>query len=111
MLKKYAKMGDEVDQIPFDASLLKELEERELLKLMASFPEVVEQAGLEMNPSLITGFLYDISKLFSKFYHDYSILHAEDLSLIKARVTLSQMVLQVLKNAFSLVGIPFLESM
>lgn len=111
MLKKYAKMGEEVDQIPFDASRLKEVEERELLKLIASFPEVVEQAGLEMNPSLITGFLYDISKLFSKFYHDYSILHAEDLSLIKARVTLSQMVLQVLKNAFSLVGIPFLESM
>ncbi|MGM0431334.1 MAG: arginine--tRNA ligase [Spirochaetota bacterium] len=111
MLKKYADMPGDIDSQRFDPSLLKETEERELLKLLSAFPEVVRQAGIDMNPSAVTAFLYETAKLYSKFYHDHSVLRAESEPLIKARVVLSQMVLQVLKNGFYLVGIPFLESM
>lgn len=111
MLKKYEQLDQSVDSLPFDGSLLRSIEERELVKLLASYPERVEQAGADMNPSEITSYLFELSKLYSKFYHDCPILRAETPQLIKARVTISKMALQVLKNAFALVGIPFLESM
>ena len=111
MLKKYDAISSEVDQHAFNPDLLKETEERELIKLLAGYPEVVRQAGQDMNPSLVAAYLFDLSKLYSKFYHDHSILRCEDPALIKARVTLSVMALQVLRNAFELIGIPFLESM
>lgn len=111
MLKKYEQLPEEIDALPFDSGLLGETEERELIKLISSYPEYVRQAGEEMNPSIITSYLFDLSKLYSKFYHDHQILNLEDRRMIKARVTLSKMALQVLENAFALVGIPFLESM
>ncbi len=111
MLKKYENIAAEVDTFAFDPSLLVETEERELIKLLAGYPEIVRAAGADMNPSLVSAYLFDLSKLYSKFYHDHPILRGEDKSLIKARVILSTMALQVLKNAFALIGIPFLESM
>ena len=111
MLKKYESISEEVDTYSFDPALLVETEERELIKLLAGYPEVVMAAGADMNPSLIASYLFDLSKLYSKFYHDHPILRCEDKRMIKARVTLSTMALQVLKNAFTLIGIPFLESM
>ena len=107
MLRKYD--GPAADS--FDPALLSAEDEREILKLIGSYPEVVAKAGEKYDPSYICAFLYDLSKKFSKYYHDTRILNAETPALISARVALCRMVLQCLKNAFFLVGIPFLERM
>lgn len=111
MLRKYREAGAIVDHINFDGSLLVLEEERALVKLIARFGETVEKAAAELDPSVIASYLYELSRLFSKYYHDHPVLKAPEPSLIKARLTLSAMVLQVLRNAFSLIGIPFLETM
>jgi len=64
-----------------------------------------------MDPSMVTGFLYDLAKAFSRFYHDCPILSAENTSLITARLALCRAVLSVLKDALNLTCIPFLEKM
>ena len=107
MLRKYD--GPAADS--FDPALLSAEDEREILKLIGSYPEVVAKAGEKYDPSYICAFLYDLSKKFSKYYHDTRILNAETPALVSARVALCRMVLQCLKNAFFLVGIPFLERM
>jgi len=111
MLHKYESMRETYDELAFDGSLLKIEEERELIKLLARYGEVVEEAGRDLNPSVIATYLYELSRLFSKYYHDHQILKAETHTLVKARISLCAMVLRVLRNAYSLVGIPFLESM
>jgi len=111
MLRKYESMREAHDDISFDGALLKIEEERELVKLIARYGESVEEAGRDLNPSAVATYLYELSRLFSKYYHDHQILKAETPQLVKARISLCAMVLQVLKNAYSLVGIPFLESM
>ncbi len=111
MLRKWEDMKDEFDTVPFDPSLLSLQDERELIKSVALFGSLVTLAAKEYNPSVITSYLYDVSRLFSRYYHDHQILKAPTKTLIKARVTLVSMVLQVLKNAYYIVGIPFLESM
>jgi arginyl-tRNA synthetase len=111
MLRKYETSGSAVAAVPFDGSALELPEERELVKLIAGFSETVAQAATDVDPSLIGAYLYELSRSFSKYYHDHPILKAPSDRLVKARLTLSSMVLQVLKNAFELLGIPFLETM
>ncbi len=111
MLRKWEEMKSEFDSIAFDPHLLVLQDERELIKNIALFESLVTLGAKEYNPSVITSYLYDVSRVFSRYYHDHQILKAPTKPLIKARVTLVSMVLQVLKNAYYLVGIPFLESM
>jgi arginyl-tRNA synthetase len=59
----------------------------------------------------LTAYLYELSKGFSRFYHDCPILNAKQEDLAAARLALSKAVLAVLKDALNLVCIPFLEAM
>lgn len=111
MLRKYDEVKDQYQDIAFDPTLLSLEDEREMLKSLSSFQEVLSKACSQYDPSIICAYLYDLSKRFSHWYHDNQILKAHTPELIKARVLLCQMVLQVMKNAFDLVGIPFLEKM
>ena len=111
MLAKWESMKGEYADVSFEPSLLSVQDERELIKMIALWPSLVAQAAREYNPSIITSFLYDLSRTFSRYYHDHAVLKGESRELIVARVNLVTMVLQVLKNAYALVGIPFLESM
>ena len=111
MLRKYDEVRVDYDKIAFDPSVLSLEDERELIKLVGSFPETVSKSCSQYDPSVICAFLYDMSKRFSHWYHDNQILKAETPALVKARVCLCEMVLQAMRNAFDLVGIPFLEKM
>lgn len=109
MLRKYD--ASQYSGVPFDPAVLSLEDEREMLKMLSSFPEIVGKACSQYDPSIVCSFLYDLSKRFSHWYHDNQILKADTPVLVKARVSLCEMVLQVMKNAFDLVGIPFLEKM
>ena len=111
MLRKYEERKDEFLGGVYSPDLLETDQERELIKLLMSFPEIVSDAGKGMNPSIITAYLYDLSKVFSRYYHDTSILKEPDKNIVLTRIQLVKAVLQVLKNAFYIVGIPFLERM
>ncbi len=94
-----------------DPSVLTHEAEWELIKILGDYPDTVEKAASELDPSGIAGYLYDVSKAFSRFYHDCPILSAEDPAVAAARLELSRAVLTVLKNAMHLVLVPFLETM
>jgi arginyl-tRNA synthetase len=90
--------------------LLVEDAEWELLKTLGEYPEVVAEAAERLDPSVLTSYLYELSKAFSRFYHDCPILNATP-DLTATRIGLSQGVLQVLQDALYLTGIPFLAMM
>jgi arginyl-tRNA synthetase len=82
-----------------------------LLKTLAAYGEAVTDAAARMDPSVLAAYLYELSKAFSRFYHDCPILNAAETELSAARLDLSRAVLRVLKDAMNLVCIPFLDSM
>ncbi|MDR2658781.1 MAG: arginine--tRNA ligase [Spirochaetaceae bacterium] len=96
---------------PAAAALLTSDAEWELLKTIASWPETLDEAAKKMNPALITSWLYELARNFSRFYHDCPILNAESVELKNARMALCLAVLRVMHAAFDLVRIPFLEAM
>ncbi|MDR2784318.1 MAG: arginine--tRNA ligase [Treponema sp.] len=85
--------------------------EWELLKTLAAYDAAVALAAENIDPSVVAAYLYDLSKAFSRFYHDCPILQAGSQELATARLALSKAVLRVLKDALRLINIPFLETM
>lgn len=111
MLRKFEDIKNSFSKASVDYSLLDNELERELVKKIALYQGIVKNAGIELNPSLIAGYLYDLSRLFSRYYHDIPILTDSNKNIAITRVELVKAILQVLKNAFRLIGIPFLERM
>lgn len=78
-------------------------EETTLLKTLSLFPEKVEQALNEYEPSVITRYVLDVCADFNRFYHDCPILTAEDAGVRAFRVRLAAATRVVLGNAFDLI--------
>jgi len=85
--------------------------ERKLLQLLAVYPEVIQKAAAEYDPSGVANFSYDLAKNYHRFYHDLKILGAESESARDFRLTLSACVAQVLAHAMDLLGIEMPEKM
>ena len=85
--------------------------ERELIKQLQLFPEVIQQAATNHSPALIANYTYDLVKAFNSFYQNVSILGANTQNEIVFRVQLSQAVANTIKNAFSLLGVAVPERM
>lgn len=85
--------------------------EWELLKILGEFPKQTIRAAQNHDPSVVTGFIYELSKAFSRFYHDCPIIAAGSADLARTRLELVRACRIVLKNALDLVLVPFLESM
>ena len=81
-----------------------------LVKVLSQFPERIEKAADAMDSSIIATYLYDLSKAFSRFYHDEQVI-TEDVHLSKARIALCKATLITLQNGMHLCVLPFVEAM
>jgi len=85
--------------------------EWDLLKVLAGYPAAISESAKNLDPSNLTSYLYELSKAFSRFYHECPILNCDDADLSNARLELCRAVIYVLREAFFLVNIPFLREM
>jgi arginyl-tRNA synthetase len=92
-------------------ALLSTPEEWDMIKALGGYPAALEKAAAALDPSVITSYLYDVSKLFGKFYQQCPILTAGKPELVRARLYLAQCTLIVMRSAMDLVLVPYLERM
>jgi arginyl-tRNA synthetase len=85
--------------------------EKNLLKLIHDFPEVISDSARTFNPSQIANYIYDLVKEYNQFYHDYSILKEEDAEVRDFRLMLSRMVSGIVLRGMDLLGIEMPERM
>ena len=79
--------------------------EKELLKQLALFPEVIQDAARNHSPALIANYTYELVKEYNSFYQTVSILGEENSDKKIFRVQLSSKVGETIKLAFGLLGI------
>ena len=89
------------------------LNEKEVLLIqkLNDFGAAVEQAGKDYPPSGIANYCYELTKEFNQWYHDYSILGADDEQVRMTRLVLARNVAKVIKTGMSLLGIEVPERM
>lgn len=85
--------------------------EKELIKLLEAYPELIQQAAQSYSPALVANYTYELVKEYNSFYQAVPILPEADENLKKFRVQLSEKVGETIKSAFSLLGIEVPERM
>ena len=77
--------------------------EVELAKTLSVFPERVNAAISDYEPSIITRYILDLCAAFNRFYHECSIASCEDADLRSSRIALTRATNQILKTALHLI--------
>lgn len=85
--------------------------EKSLIKSLMSYEETVDQAGENLDPSIIANFVYDLAKKYHKFYHEVRILNAEEESAVAFRLKLSKNVARTIEHSMKLLGIEMPDKM
>ncbi|NLO69600.1 MAG: arginine--tRNA ligase [Porphyromonadaceae bacterium] len=85
--------------------------EQYLIQLITEFPVIVKQAGDEFSPAVIANYIYDISKEYNQFYHDFTILREENEDIKTLRLIISDSIANVIKSGMKLLGIDVPERM
>ncbi len=87
-----------------DLSVLDLPEEETIMKSLAEFPDMLNEAAEAMEPHRLTFYLLELSDLFHSYYHDNKVL-TEDDRVRKARLFLVEAVRQVINNGLSILGV------
>lgn len=85
--------------------------EKELIKQVQLFPEVIQSAAENHSPALVANYTYELVKEFNSFYQNVPILPEQDIEKKAFRIQLSKTVGNTIKNAFQLLGIQVPERM
>jgi len=86
-------------------------QEKELIKILSKFPEVVESAGKDLRPHYICNYAFSLATAFDKFYEHCPVLKAEKEKLKNFRLTLVDATKKILENSLNLIEISAPEKM
>jgi arginyl-tRNA synthetase len=110
-----AKAGERsIEKAAPEPGLLSRLdtpEDLQVLKLLESFPDVVEAAAANLSPHSISHYLQNLAGTLHRYYTTHPVLSLEDGQLLQARLNLLAAVAQVLRNGLALLGVDAPERM
>ncbi len=102
------KVGGDL-QLNLNLSLVDK--EKEILKHLITYPNLIKTAGEQYSPALVANYLYDLVKLFNSFYQNVSVFGEPDQNLRSLRLLLCKAVANNIKSASGLLGISLPDSM
>lgn len=100
-----------LDTLRLDSSLEMNQKELDVVRILYSFPNIVELSAQTFSPALIANYVYDLAKSFNAFYQDTTILKEENQDILRMRVALSAFVGNTIKSSMALLGIKVPERM
>ncbi|SDW75338.1 arginine--tRNA ligase [Flavobacterium degerlachei] len=112
----YARIQSIIRKANFDFSAKSEMltlheKEKELLKQLELFPEVIQNAAQNHSPALLANYTYDLVREYNSFYQTVPILGSEVENDKIFRVQLSKKVADTIASSFKLLGINVPERM
>ena len=77
--------------------------ERNIIIHLNDYPNVLLNAYLNLNPSLIANYVYDLVKLYNSFYQSHTVLGNNEINSF--RILLSTKVAEYINKSMSLLGV------
>lgn len=93
-----------------DLSCLDTADEQELIKFIATLPDVVNDAAKNYDPARMTRYVIELATLYHKFYNNCRIIGEAD-EIMQARLTLCLAVKQLIANVLTMLKITVPEKM
>jgi len=85
--------------------------EKAVIVMAEQYPNIIEQACREHNPSVIANYVFQLAQTFNSFYTEHSVANAETEEKKKLRLQLATMTATILKSGMELLGIKVPERM
>ena len=79
--------------------------EKDLIVILSKYPDVIASSAKEYSPAQVANYVFELAKLFNKFYHEESILKAEDPDVRNFRLDLASATAAVISKSMKLLGI------
>ena len=79
--------------------------EKDLIVTLSKYPDVIASSAKEYSPAQVANYVFELAKLFNKFYHEESILKAEDPVVRNFRLDLASATAAVISKSMKLLGI------
>jgi len=98
------------DYSNIDPDLLKESEEKILIRTLVRYPEMISGAVNSLEPHRITFYLNDLAAVFHSYYNKNKVL-SENAELTGARLFLVKIIKIVLQNSLTILGVSAPEKM
>ncbi|XVN43409.1 MAG: arginine--tRNA ligase [Candidatus Rickettsia vulgarisii] len=101
----------------YDLSLLSTEEEIEMIKLLASWPKVIEAAAKYFEPHRVAFYLINVASRFHALWNfgkennDYRFLIEDNIDLTKARLALAKSIEKIIKVGFEIIGVTPIDKM
>ncbi|MEM9416866.1 MAG: arginine--tRNA ligase [Bacteroidota bacterium] len=105
ILRNAQQAALEIENVELDTSLVLQPLERELIILLAKFPQRLQEAAKAYSPAVVAQYAFDLAKTYNRLYAELSILREENLALKTRRLYLSATVAQLLRRSMGLLGI------
>jgi arginyl-tRNA synthetase len=99
------KVGDSYAKV--DVKKINE-NEYELIKKINDFPDILNAAINELNPTVVAHYSYELAQVFNEFYHTCPVIDSDNIDV---RIKIIKMFLTTLKKSLYLLGIDTLEKM
>jgi arginyl-tRNA synthetase len=110
VVRKAKKMNIDVPDSVSESTIMNELE-LDLIQMIDQYETVLREAEKERSPAMIANYAYDLAKDFNHYYHDYSILKAQNGFSMQFRLLLADQVSKTLKYSMDVLGIEVPEQM
>jgi arginyl-tRNA synthetase len=85
--------------------------EREVISLLNSFPQKLEEAAREYSPAVIANYAFELAKSYNQFYQSIPIFTESNAGKLRFRLAFSGITAQTLKKAMGLLGIDVPDKM
>jgi arginyl-tRNA synthetase len=85
--------------------------ERDLIQILSSYPATVVASATAFSPAQLANYCYEVAKQYNKFYHEETILKAEDGVVRDFRLHLSAATARIIAKGMNLLGIDVPERM
>ncbi len=86
-------------------------DEKEIIKQLAQFPLIIEEAAAAYSPAVIINYAYELVKTFSQFYQNVKVNSEPNADLRNLRLLICENVGNVVAKSMKLIGVDVPERM
>jgi len=111
VIRKSKLPADEIKATTVAADYVLHQKEIELIYLLSDFKKVIKEAESTYNPALVANYIYEVAKGYNSFYHELSVLNADNEQQKLFRIQVSYKCALVIKQAMQLLCVEVPERM
>ena len=109
-IKSLLRKADDREYNEFNPECLTDAEALSLVRQLEKFPQVIEKAGRNNEPSLVARYCLDLAASFNSLYHNHRIIGSGE-EMECARLAITKATNLVLSLGLSLLGVPIPDAM